>query len=185
MLYNSRLDSIDLVDREHELEFSRADHNWLFQVGLLCVMDKLIEHPEFTCSISCIHHAAFFAGEGSDLTNLKAQVDAGTYDPSASDSRSSHSSALDVALLSFATMDFAGLLGLGHLDVDEVKALCAFDEGEDVAEGLEVGLAGAGGGVNGGVSGTGDGFGSDTGGASDGGVRIGEAGGVSVIGGGA
>ena len=84
-------------------------------------------------------------------------VDVGTYDPSTSDSRSSHSSALHDALLAFATMDFDALLGLGRLDVDGVKELCTFDEGEDVAEGLEVGLFVAGGGVGDGVSGAGDG----------------------------
>lgn len=49
---------------------------------------------------------------------MKAEVDAGTYDPSASDSCSIHSLGLDDALLAFATLDFAGLLGLGQLDVD-------------------------------------------------------------------
>ena len=73
---------------------------------------------------------------------MKAQVDAGTYDPSASDSHPSHSSALDDALLAFETMDFAGLLGLGQLDVDAVRALCVFDEGEDVVGDAAAGLVG-------------------------------------------
>lgn len=141
MIQNEILER-DLIDHEQELEVLRVDRNWLLQVGLVCVMDKLLEHPEFTCGVSRIHHATFVAGEESGWANLKAQVDAGTYDPSASDSRSSHSSALDDALLDFATMDFVGLLGLGHLDVDGVRALCAFDEGEDAVGDLGVGVSG-------------------------------------------
>lgn len=112
-------------------------------------MDKLLEHPEFTCGTSLICHATFVAGEESGWANLKAQV--------ASDSRLSHSLALDDALLAFTTMDFAGLLGLGHLDVRRVRALCAFEEGEDVAEGVAVVAGGTGAGVgDGGVAGAGD-----------------------------
>lgn len=73
---------------------------------------------------------------------MKARVDAGTYDQSANDSRSSHSLALGDALLTFVTMDFAGLLRLGQLDVDGVRELCVFDEVEDVVGDTAVGLAG-------------------------------------------
>ncbi|XP_023766921.1 uncharacterized protein LOC111915500 [Lactuca sativa] len=122
-------------------------------------MDKLLEHPEFTGCIRRILHVAFVAGEESGWSNLKAQVDFGTYDPSASDSRSSYSLALDDALLGFTTMDFVGLLGLGHLDMVGVRALCAFDEG---VVGLGVGAGGGGDGNDDGVAiegGNGDGDG--------------------------
>ncbi|CAI9290034.1 unnamed protein product [Lactuca saligna] len=112
---------MDLADRKRELEVLRADRSWLLHVGLMRIMEKLLEHPEFTGGISRIHHAAFVAGEESGWASFKTQVDAGTYDPSASDSRSSHTLALDDDLLAFATVDFADLLGLGHLDVDGVK----------------------------------------------------------------
>lgn len=145
MIQNESLE-FNLVNRERELEALRVDRSWLLQVGLVRVIDKIIEHPEFTGDISRILHVAFVAGEVSRWASLKAQVDAGTYDPSASDSRSSHSSSLDDAILAFATMDFAGLLGIGQLDVDGVKALCAFDKGEDVVgvEGDIVGVFGGG-----------------------------------------
>ncbi|XP_023731545.2 uncharacterized protein LOC111879323 [Lactuca sativa] len=113
-------------------------------------MDKLLEHPEFTGGISRIRHVAFVVGEESGWENLKAQVDVGTYDPSASDSWSSHSSALDDALLAFATMDFIGLLGLGHLDIVGVRALCTFDDGEECVGELVVGTGGDGVGRSGG-----------------------------------
>ncbi|KAL7593516.1 hypothetical protein Lser_V15G33220 [Lactuca serriola] len=143
MIQNDSLERY-VVYRERELEVLKADHSCLLQ---------------FTGDISRIRHVAFVAGEDSGWASLKAQVDAGTYDPLASDSRSSHSSALDDALLAFATMDFNGLLGLGHLDVDGVKALCTFkDSNEGVGE-LDVGTGGGGVGGNGsnGASGSGGG----------------------------
>lgn len=76
-------------------------------------MDKLIEHPEFTCGVSRILHVVFVAGEESGHAGLKAEVDVGLYDPEANDSRSSHTSSLKDALLEFATMDYAALLSLG------------------------------------------------------------------------
>ncbi|CAH1432819.1 unnamed protein product [Lactuca virosa] len=43
-------------------------------------------------------------------------------------------------------MDFVGLLGLGQLDVDGVKALCVFYEGDDVGTGfIEGNVVGEGG----------------------------------------
>nr|KAJ0221845.1 hypothetical protein LSAT_V11C200094990 [Lactuca sativa] len=42
-------------------------------------------------------------------------------------------------------MDFAGLLGLGQLDVDGVSMLCVFEEAEEVMEGVAVDPAGGGG----------------------------------------
>ncbi|XP_023733093.1 glycine-rich cell wall structural protein 1.8-like [Lactuca sativa] len=137
-------------------------------------MDKLLEHPEFTGGISRIRHAAFVTGEESGWANLKAQVDAETYDPSVSNLRSSHSSTLDDALQGFATMDFAGLLRLGNLDVDAVRALCTFDDSD---EGLgELGAGTIGGGRDG-VGGSGGGDGDwDVGGACSVGA-VGDSGG--------
>nr|KAJ0223489.1 hypothetical protein LSAT_V11C200094980 [Lactuca sativa] len=81
----------DLADRDRELEVLKANHDRLLQVGLVCVMDKLIEHPECARGISNIRHLVFFASEESVRAGLKAQVDDGTYDPFASDSCSSYS----------------------------------------------------------------------------------------------
>ena len=64
MIHNEILEC-DLVDRERKLEVVRADRSWLFQVGLMRVMDKLIEHPIFTGGISRIRHADFVVGEES------------------------------------------------------------------------------------------------------------------------
>nr|KAJ0209428.1 hypothetical protein LSAT_V11C400206260 [Lactuca sativa] len=141
MIQNESLEW-DLADREWELEVLRGDRKVLLQVGFVRIMDRLLEHPEFIGGISQIRHAAFVAREES--------VDAGMYDPSASDSRSSHSSASEDALLAFATLDFAGLLELGHLGMNEVRALCSFDEDEEATGVLGVGAGGV---ADGGASG--------------------------------
>ncbi|XP_023729422.1 uncharacterized protein LOC111877116 [Lactuca sativa] len=163
MIQNESLER-DFVDREQEreLEVLKADCSWLLQ---------------FTGGIIHICNAAFFVGGDSGRASLKAQVDAGTYDPSANDSRSSHSSALDDALPAFATMDFAGLLGLGHLDVDGVKALCTFEDGDEGVGELGVGTGGGGVGGNG-SNGAGGSGGGVVG--SRGGDGVGKSGGGGV-----
>lgn len=35
-----------------EVETLHRDHDWLLQVGVVHIMDKLIENPEFTSGIS-------------------------------------------------------------------------------------------------------------------------------------
>lgn len=45
-------------------------------------------------------------------------MDFGSNDPNDSGSRSSHTTSLNDALLAFATMDHASLLGLGILDME-------------------------------------------------------------------
>ena len=42
------------------------DLDWLLRVGLVRVVDKLIEHPEFTGAVSLICHVAFGAGAECD-----------------------------------------------------------------------------------------------------------------------
>lgn len=95
----------------------RRDRECLLQVGVVCIMDKLIKHLEFTSAVSQIHQAAFAASEESGRVGLKAKIDFGAYGPNASDSRFGHTTSLNDALLAFAAMDHASLLGLGHLDM--------------------------------------------------------------------
>lgn len=61
----------DLADRDRGLEALKADRNWILQVRLVHVMDKLIEHPKFAAGIDRIRHAAFFVGEESGRAGLK------------------------------------------------------------------------------------------------------------------
>lgn len=81
-------------------------------------MDKRIEHPKFIGVVSRIRHVAFVTGEDSGRSALKAKVDSGSYNPNDSDSRSSHTTSLNDALLVFASMDHASLLGLWNLDIE-------------------------------------------------------------------
>ncbi|XP_023758988.1 uncharacterized protein LOC111907453 [Lactuca sativa] len=73
--------------------------------------------------------------------------------------------------------DFAGLLGLGHLDVDGVRALCTFDDGE---EGVGELGAGTGGDGVGGSGGNGAGGSSGDGVSRGGGDGVGGSGGVGA-----
>lgn len=92
MIQNESLER-DLSDHDRELyviqvelESLRVDRDWLLHVGVIHVMDKLIEHLEFTGGVSRTHHVAFVAGEESGKAGLKVEIDARTYDPEGSDS---------------------------------------------------------------------------------------------------
>lgn len=112
----------------------------------MCILDKLIEHPEFTIIVSRIRHAAFVSGEESDHDGLKVEIDFGAYDPNDSDSRSSHTTSLNDTLLSFSTMDHTSLLGLGHLDMAGMCQLCALEDVGEVPDDILIGGAGGSGG---------------------------------------
>lgn len=72
----------DVSDHDKLLEESRAeaevvrhDRDWLLQVGVVRIMDKLIEHPEFTSVVSRIRDVAFVTSEESGRGGLKAELD--------------------------------------------------------------------------------------------------------------
>lgn len=88
-----------------------CDQDWLLQVGVVCIMDKLIEHLEFTSGINRIRHAAFVGGEESGRARLKAYIDYGAHDPEGSDSRSNHTMSLNDVLIDFSKMVRAAIMG--------------------------------------------------------------------------
>lgn len=75
-----------IVDARVEVEAVPHDRDWLFCVGIVHIMDKLIEHPECTSIVCLIKHAMFIAREESGRNSLKASVESGSYDPDASES---------------------------------------------------------------------------------------------------
>lgn len=113
-------------------------------------MDKMIEHPEFTGIVSLIRHATFVAREEFGHSNLRTDLDSGSHDPNVSFPRSSHTLSVNDALLEFATMDHASLLGLGNLDMQGMQQLCAFEGAKEVSEGMLID-SGGGEGNSGGV----------------------------------
>lgn len=128
----------DVVDRDKlvatvqaDVEAARHDRDWLLHVGVVCIWDKSIEHPEFTSVMSLIRHVTFVVGEESDHSNLTAGLDSGSYDLNTSSSRTGHVLSVNDALLAFSSMDHASLLGLGDLDMQGFQELCAFDDAEE------------------------------------------------------
>lgn len=114
-------------------------------------MDKLIEHPEFIGRVSRIFHVVFVAREEFSHARLKVEIDSGTYDPKASDYRSSHTIRMDDALVSFVTLDYAALISLGQLYMVEIRQLCVLEDvdapmgdaaGGDDVDGDRVGVGG-------------------------------------------
>lgn len=107
-----------IVDARAEAGAARCGWDWLLRVGVIHIMYKLIEHPEFTGDVSQIRHATFVVGEESCHSCLKAVMESGSYDPDTDDSRSSQTMGVNESMLAFVTMDHASLLGLGNLDIE-------------------------------------------------------------------
>lgn len=114
MIQNESLER-DIADRDKliatiqaDVEATRCDLDWLLRVGLVRVVDKLVEHPDFTGVMSLIHHSAFVAGVESSRSGLMSETGSRSV-------RSNIGSVPSVndALLAFASMDHASLLGLG------------------------------------------------------------------------
>lgn len=97
-------------------------------------MDRLIKNPDFTGGVSRICHAAIMVGEESNHIGLKVGIDSMTYDPKASDSRSSHTMWLDDALVSFTTVDYVSLLRLHQLDMVGIRPLYIQDVDEPIGD---------------------------------------------------
>lgn len=147
MIQNECLER-DVVERDKLIEdvseklgVVSRDLDWLLCVGVVRVMDKLIEHHEFASGVHRICHATFIVGKKARRVGFKAEIDAGTYDPEESDSRSIHTIGLDDALVRFATLDYVYLLGLGRLDIVGLRKLCVFDDVDEMVNegGNEVG----------------------------------------------
>lgn len=171
MMQNKSLER-DVCDSDKFLEEARVeaevvchDWDWLLQVGFVRIIYKIIEHLEFTSTISRIRHVAFVFGDESSRSGLKAGMDSGSYDPNVSDSRSNYTTSLNDSLLAFATMDHASLLGLGHLDMAGMQQLCALEYVDKVPDDMLIKGAGGDSGGNGsdgdGTVMGGDGDGSD------------------------
>lgn len=123
----------DLVDHDRELEavwveleLLQADRDYLLHVGVVCVMEKFIEHPEFIGGVIRIRHATFFVGEESGHAGLKAEVDVAMYDSEANDSHSSHTFSLEDALFAFSMMDYASLFSFGSTGYVGAETLVCF-----------------------------------------------------------
>lgn len=104
-------------------------------VGVVRVVDKLIEHPGFTNAISLIRHAAFVVGAESVR---KVAVGVGSEGASACPLVASHVVSMNDVLLSFASMDHASFLGLGDLDIEGLPVLCSFSSSGGTPEGMVV-----------------------------------------------
>lgn len=113
-----------LAEARDEAEANMHDRDLLLCVGVVRIMEKLIEHAEFTGAVIRIRYTVFVVGEESECSRLKAKVDSGSYDPNVSNSRSSHSTSLNDARLAFTTMDHVSHVGLGNLDMEGMHQLC-------------------------------------------------------------
>lgn len=135
-----------IADAHAKADAAQQDRDWLLRVGVIHIMDKLIEHPEFTGTMSRIKHAMFVTGEESGRSGLKVEVDSSSYDLNTCDSRSSHTTSLNDTLLSFTTTDHASLLVLGNLEKEGMRQLCVLEEANNILDGVLIDGVGGGGG---------------------------------------
>lgn len=62
------------MDAHAEADAAHRDRDWLLCVGVVCIIDKLIEHPEFTGTVSRIRHASFVSKEDFVHSGFKVEV---------------------------------------------------------------------------------------------------------------
>ena len=65
-----------------DVEATQYDLDWMLCVGVIQIVDKLIEHAEFTGVVSIIRHAAFVAREEFGHCNLRSEMISGSYNSS-------------------------------------------------------------------------------------------------------
>ncbi|KAL7587627.1 hypothetical protein Lser_V15G36969 [Lactuca serriola] len=122
-----------LSSLQSEVDAARRDLDWLLHIGVVRIVEKLIEHLDFTNAISLIRHVAYMAGVDSIQMTLggsgsgEAVVGALSVGPVVS---------INDALLSFASMDHASLLGLGEVGIEGLRELCSFGGSEGMPESI-------------------------------------------------
>lgn len=121
------------------------DLDWVLLVVVVRVVDKLIEQLEFSNGVRRIPHVLFVVGEEFGRADLKVEIFVGTYDPSASDSRSNYITDMNPTIEDFVMLDYVSMLGISRLNIVGLKHLCTFDD-EDIAN-----LPGGGGSSDGGA----------------------------------
>lgn len=96
------------------------------------VVDRLIEHLDFTSVVSLIPQPALIAGVESVRSTLESiePENLVTNAPS-----SGLVVSMNEALLSFSNMDHTSLLGLGDLDIYGIQEIYAFSDSECTPEG--------------------------------------------------
>lgn len=99
-------------------DVAQRDLDWLLRVGLVRIVDRLIEHPDFPSAISLIRHSSFVFGADSVRSTLASD---GPADLVVNVPSSSPVVSVNEALLSFSSMDHTSLLGLGYLDVQGIR----------------------------------------------------------------
>lgn len=132
MIQNESLER-DVIDRnkliatiQANAEATRCDLDWLLCVGLILVVDKLVEHPDFTSVVSLIRHSSFVVGSESSRSGFMSKIGSSSVNPNVGAPQPESVPSVNDALLSFASMDHTSLLGFGDLDIQGVRALCAF-----------------------------------------------------------
>ncbi|CAH1423277.1 unnamed protein product [Lactuca virosa] len=119
---------IDTKEFAAKLEFHL---NWVVNEGVVRVVDKVIELLEFIHGISLIKNICWDVGEESSLESVKREVVVRTFDIGAASSSLSHAGKVTDSIYAFVSCDYATLLHLGELDVDDLKELCIYEDRAD------------------------------------------------------
>ncbi|CAH1417950.1 unnamed protein product [Lactuca virosa] len=117
-----------LLDRKAELSQLGGNLDWLVKDGIVRIVDKVIELPNFLQGVGQINNMCFDAGEELGRELLRKEIVVRTFDPNVSSSTSSHTGEIVDAIDSFFTCDYASLMNLGSLDVSGLLRLCVDDD---------------------------------------------------------
>ncbi|CAH1422068.1 unnamed protein product [Lactuca virosa] len=132
----------DLVDKEKlvvELKGVNArleeDLGWLLKEGVVRVVDKVIELPEFLHGRRWIKNNCWCEGEYSSREGIRKEIVVGTFNIGAASSTSSHSRGVTEDIDALISRDYDTLLNLGELDVEGLRKLCVCEASDELGSG--------------------------------------------------
>ncbi|KAI3504146.1 hypothetical protein L1887_32691 [Cichorium endivia] len=109
---------------------AEGDLRWVVEEGMVRVVEKVFKIPELIHGVNRIRRTSFIAGEDAGRRALRQELNIAGPDVEEGSSSSNYAHEVKDAMEEFATLDYAGLLRLGQLSVEELKELLRVEADE-------------------------------------------------------
>ncbi|KAI3518420.1 hypothetical protein L1887_07148 [Cichorium endivia] len=109
---------------------AEGDLRWVVEEGMVRVVEKVFMIPELIHGVNRIRLTSFIEGEDAGRRALRQELNIAGPDVEEGSSSSNYAHEVNDAMEEFATLDYAGLLRLGQLSVEELKELLRVEADE-------------------------------------------------------